>query len=136
MAVLSPHQARAVERGNGHSGEEQEAHNRGDVVLATQGRPECATDQDQPQHEADEQGNLPEPAEIHIFPTLVTEPEIVREPELLHDCKPLPGERANDDDQQTHPQSVDAKTLKPGLVTRYRRPDVKTRSKPRGRNPK
>jgi hypothetical protein len=57
-------------------------------------------DERQPHAEADEQEDLPEPAEVDVFPALVTEPEVLGEAELLHHRQPLSGEGADDDDQQ------------------------------------
>ena len=65
---------------------------------ALQRGPQRAADQHQPQQQADEQEDLPEAADVGVLPALVAEPEVVREAELLHHREPLPGERADDDD--------------------------------------
>jgi hypothetical protein len=43
-----------------------------------------APDEDEPEDEADEQEDLPEAADVDVFPALVPEPEVAGEAELLH----------------------------------------------------
>jgi hypothetical protein len=125
----------AVEEADRNRRQEQERDDRRGVVAALERRPQSASDEHEPQEQSDEQEDLPEAADVDVFPALVAEPEVVGEPELLHDREPLARERADDDDDQADPQHVDAQTLEPRLVPRDRRTDVKARAEPGGRDP-
>ena len=98
-------------------------------------RPQRAADQRQPDAQADEQEDLPEAAEVDVFPALVAEPEVLRQAELLHHRQPLAGERADDDDEEADEQDVDAEALVLRLVSGDRRADVQAHAQPRGRDP-
>src|SRR3546814_18106330 len=74
-------------------------------------RPQRAADQEQPQHQADEQVDLPEAADVGVFPALVAEPEVVGQAELLYYRHPLAGERTDHDDDQADEQEVHAELL-------------------------
>src|SRR3546814_12709710 len=73
------------------------------------------------QHQADEQVDLPEAAEVGVFPALVAEPEVVGQAELLHHRHPLAGERTDHDDDQAYEQEVHAELLVLRLVPGDRR---------------
>ncbi|CAM5637632.1 hypothetical protein RLIN73S_04754 [Rhodanobacter lindaniclasticus] len=135
MGVLAPHQAGAVEQADRHGGQEQQADDRGAFLLAVHRRPQRAADQEQPQHQADEQEDLPEAAQVDVLPTLVAEPEVLRQIHLVHHRQPLAGERADHDDQQAHPQEVHPEPLELRLVTGDQRCDVQTGGQPRGGDP-
>ncbi len=135
MGVLAPHQAGAVEQADRHGGQEQQADDRGAFALAAHHRPQRAADQEHPQHQADEQEDLPEAAEIGVFPALVPEPEVVLQPHLVHHRKPLAGERTDHDQQQADPQEIHPEPLELGLVTGNHRRDVQTGGQPRGGDP-
>jgi hypothetical protein len=109
---------------------EQQSHDRLALATALDSRPERAPHEHQPQHEADEEVPLPEPADVGVFPALVAEPEIALEPEFLHHRQPLTGERTDHDDDQTDEQEVHAEALILRLVARYGGADVEARSKP------
>ena len=136
MRVLVPHQRGAVEQSDRNRGQEQQGHHCPRCRRRpTQDRPQGAAHQRQPQQQSDEQEPLPEPTHVGIFPTLVAEPEIILEPQLLHDRQVLSGEGSNHDQQQADEQEIHAESLEPGLVARERRPDVKARCQPCRRNP-
>ena len=135
VRVLAPHQPGRVQQRDGDGGQEQQADDRGDLVLAPQRRPQRAPHQQQPQQQADEQEDLPETADVGVFPTLVAEPEVVLQAHLLHHREPLPGERADHDHQQAHEQEVHAQALELRFVPGHRRADVQAGGQPRGRDP-
>ena len=105
------------------------------VAPAHDRRPQRAADQGQPQQQADEQEDLPEAADVDVFPALVAEPEVVLQAQLLHHREPLAGERADHDDQQAGEQEVHAQALELRLMPGDRRRDVQAGAQPRGGDP-
>jgi hypothetical protein len=77
--VFAPHEPGAVEQPDAHGGEEQQHDDRlGFSALADRG-PERASHEREPDAEPGEQEDLPEAAEVDVFPALVSEPEVVRQ---------------------------------------------------------
>jgi hypothetical protein len=135
MRVLAPHEPRAVEQADADRGCEQQQSDGLGFTASLDGRPESATHQRQPDAEAGKQEDLPEAAEVDVFPALVTEPEILREPELLHHRQPLARECPHHDDEQAGEQYVDAQALELRFMAGYCRANVQTHAKPGGRDP-
>ena len=98
-------------------------------------RPQRAAHEHQPDQQADEQEDLPEPAEVHVLVALVAEPEVGGEAQPLHHREPLAGHRADDDDQQADEQEVHAEPLELRLVARDGGRDEQARRQPRRRDP-
>ena len=73
-------------------------------LLRTKRRLERAHHQHQPEHQADEEQDLPEAAEVDVFISLAAEPE-PHVAEALLDAQPLAGERSADD-QHNAPKST------------------------------
>ena len=116
VRVFAPHEARAIKQPDAHGGGEQQCDDGFGFSARLHGGPQRATHQRQPDPQSREQEDLPETAEVHIFPALVTEPEITGETQLLHHGQPLAGEGADHDDQQAGEQHVDAEPLEFRLV--------------------
>ena len=98
-------------------------------------RPERAAHKEEPDEQADEQEDLPEPSEVDVFIALMAEPEVGDEPELLLDAEPFAGQRADDDDEQASEQEIDAKALAFRFIARNGRRDEQSGGEPRRGDP-
>ena len=135
MRVLTPHQACAVEQTDRARRDEKQRQQVPVGARLLERRRDRAHHEAEPQKETDKQKPLPETSEIDVFEALVTEPEIRIQAEALTRRIPRAGERADDDDHQTHEQQVHAEALKLRFVARHGRPDEEARREPRGRDP-
>ncbi len=133
--MLVPHQAGRIQQADRDHRQEQQPGNRGHLVLALECRPQRAAHQQQPQHQADEQIDLPEAADVGVFPALVTEPEVLRQAELVHHRHPLAGERAHHDQDQADEQEVDTQPLELRLMPGDSRGQVQAGGQPGGCDP-
>ena len=135
VRVLAPGQTRAVEQADGDRRQEEDDRERLALARLSQRRPKRTAHQDKPDHQPGKQQDLPEPAKIDIFPTLVTEPEIHVEVEVLLDAEPFAGHRADDHDEQRAEQHVNADLLEFRLAAAQRRGEIETGGEPCGRDP-
>jgi hypothetical protein len=135
VGVLAPHQARAVEHADRDRRQEEQADDRTHLVAPRHRGPQGASHEGQPQDQAHEQEDLPEAADVGVFPALVSEPEVLFQAQLLHHREPLAGEGADHDDQQADEQHVHAQSLELRFMARDRRPDVEPGGKPGGGDP-
>ena len=93
IAALSIHQPRGIKQRYGDARNQEENQQRAVFALAHQRRLERRPHHHQPQHQADKQQYLPEPAQVNILITLAAEPE----PEIaqaLLNAHPFAGQRA------------------------------------------
>ena len=98
-------------------------------ALANERRLERAHHQDEPEHQADEQQNLPEPSQVDVFITLAAKPEPhVAEP--LLDAQPLASERTADHEHQRAEEYIHAEPLILWLVATDGRADIEPRRQP------
>ena len=87
VRVPVPHQAGAVEQRDRRRGEEEQAQQVPVRVRVAEGRPHRPGHQDQPEEQADEQEDLPEPAEVDVLVALVAEPEVGHVAQPLLDAR-------------------------------------------------
>src|ERR1035441_19355 len=85
--------------------------------------------QKQPEEEANYQQELPEPPEVQVLGTLVTEPE-PELPQLVVDAEELANQAADDDHHQRPEEGVDACPLMLGLFATAPRSQEKTAAYP------
>ena len=95
---------------------------------------DAAPHQPQPEGESDEQQDLPEPSQVHVFVALRSQPE-PQVAELLLDAQPLAGERSDHDGDDRDEQHVHAESLTFRFGAAHRGHDVQTGRQPRGRDP-
>ena len=111
LRVLSPRQAGAVEQGDGAGRDGQQRHQLFLLSLLSQRRSQNANHQKQPQQQADEQGDLPGPAQVDVFVALMTEIERQRVRHLVLNAQPFAGQRADHHDQQRQEQDIHPQAL-------------------------
>src|SRR5450755_4648411 len=90
--------------------------------------------QKQPEEEANYQQELPEPPEVQVLGTLVTEPE-PELPQLVVDAEGLAYQAADDDQHQRPEEYVDAGPLVSGLFATDPRRQEKAAAHPGRRDP-
>ena len=112
----------------------KERQQRSVLALANQCRFESRDHQHKPQHQADEQQDLPEASEIDVFISLTAEPE-PHVAETLLDAQPFAGERSADHENQRTEECVHTKPLVLRLVTADSRSNVKSGGQPRRSDP-
>ena len=114
-------------------GEEEHREQRALLVATAQRRHHGARDEDEPEHEAGREADLPEATEIDVLVPAVTEPEPCLAEVPLH-AEPFARKRAHRDEDERAEQDVHAEPLEARLVTDGG-PDVEPRREPRGRDP-
>ena len=82
------------------------------------GRPQRAEHQPAPDQQADEEADLPEPAELDVGQALIAEPEPAAV-DIAHDAEPVADQRAGDD-ESTSPRTA-GRPATPGRAPRARR---------------
>ena len=133
--MLAPHQPGTVKQADSERRYQHEIDQRFAALLLKHG-PQRSHDQCNPQEQSDQQVDLPEPAKVDIFIALMTEPEIGRQiVEETVDCRPLPGKRADHDDQQADEQEIDPEPLKFGIAADKHWRDIESGGEPSGGNP-
>ncbi len=135
VRLASPHQACTVESRNGDGGDEEHGEQGTALRSGLEGGHQGARHQEQPDHQADEEEQLPEPAEVNIFISLVSQPEILDQSELLHHAEPLTDQRSHNDHEEGQEQEVDTQSLESGFLATHCGCQVKSRGQPGGCDP-
>src|SRR6266496_2267991 len=104
------------------------------LIALSQRRTQSPPHQPQPEYEANEQKNLPQPAKIHVLITLCAQPE-PEVSELVLDTHPFASQRPDDNQQQRAEESIHAKPLSFRLVAANCRGHIQSCSQPRSSNP-
>src|ERR1039458_5085834 len=99
-----------------------------------EGGPERPKHQKQPENEGNCQQKLPEPSEVQVLGTLVTEPE-PEVSQLVVDAEGLAYQAADDDHHQRPEECVDAGPLVSGLFAADPRRQEKAATHPSRRDP-
>ena len=92
VRLTTVHQPSSVEEGDSQRGDDEERQEVAILILALESGDQCADHEEEPQHEAHQQQDLPQTAKLHVFVALMAEPEVLDEAELLHDPEPLTDE--------------------------------------------
>ena len=100
------------------------------LVAPTERRQQGANHKEEPEEKAHEQECLPEATQLQVFITLMTEVEVLDQPQLLHDAKPLSGQRTKDDDEQGDEKHIHPQALVFGFLARHSGSDIESRSEP------
>src|SRR5579864_5162658 len=80
VGLRAEEQRRQVKHRDRKRGDEKEVCETAPLRIEAGGR-HRAPDENEPEHEADDEQNLPEAADLEVFPTLVAEPEpVARQP--------------------------------------------------------
>lgn len=106
------------------------------VFCLSQRGPNRPYHQEQPEEKSDSQEQLPKSSKIRILIPLVPKPEVCVQPKTLPDRKPLTGHGTDNDDQQTHKEKIDEKTLVFWFATGDCRSHKQPGCDPGGCNPK
>ena len=77
----------------------------------SQGRPQNSNHQEQPEQQADEQGDLPGSPQVDVLVALMAEVERNRIGHLVVNAQPFAGQRTDHDEQQRQKQDIDAQAL-------------------------
>ncbi len=86
-------------------------------------------------NKTDKQEDLPETAQVYIFVSLMSKPEVGIETQFLHNAKPLSGHGADHNNQQADKQEVNPKFLEFRFITRNCRGNKQARCQPGSSNP-
>ena len=90
MGLTTIHQPCGIEEGDSQRSDDEERQQVAVLILALEGWDQGTDHQEEPEDEPDQQEDLPHTSELYVLIALVSEPEVLDEPELLHHTHPLP----------------------------------------------
>src|SRR4051794_33280898 len=129
MAALAIHQSSSIEHGDRDTGDKEERKQGAVFAVALECRLERADHEHKPEHQADEEQDLPQPSQVDIFETLASEPE-PQVAELLLDAHPFACQGSANDENQCGEQHIDSQALELRLMAADRRANVQAGRKP------
>ena len=132
---LSPHQAGEVERSDRHRGDQEEGQQRLLLVPFSDGDENVPPEQKDPEREPDDQEDLPDPAQVDIFISLMAQVEGETPGQMVLHAEPLSGKRTDDYDEKRNKEDIHSKPLPPHLPPAHCRRDVQPGRQPGRGNP-
>eukprot|EP01022_Parablepharisma_sp_SALTPOND_P004174 TRINITY_DN1187_c0_g2_i1.p1 TRINITY_DN1187_c0_g2~~TRINITY_DN1187_c0_g2_i1.p1 ORF type:complete len:839 (+),score=292.08 TRINITY_DN1187_c0_g2_i1:14101-16617(+) len=130
MGMLAPHQRAGIEAAD--AGGRQEHH--GDQATALrgcpEGGPERASQQEQPEQQADEEQDLPDTSHAGVFQALVADPEAEVGAGVFETTVPARGGGTHHDGNQGPEQHIHTELLEARLAARQQGRDIQSRGQP------
>ena len=116
MRVLSPGQPRSVEEPDRAGRKQEEAEQTAVFAIYLERWKRGPNHQEKPDQQANEQQDLPTPAEVHVLVALMSPEERVGVRELVLDAHPFAGKGSHDNQEQGAEENVHAEGLQLRLL--------------------